>query len=126
MAVLIIGISASLYVHAQQSTIENDIDSVIINGIEFQTKDFFNKISIKTIETNDGEKTGIPLDEMLQYAGISCISCHEYTFKASDGYQQSVTWEHISKGVFTDEKSIFFPDLARTFWVINIIEVKVN
>lgn len=126
MAVLIIGISATIYVHAQQSTVQHDPDSLIINDTVFQKTEFFSTLSIKTIETNDGEKTGIPLNQMIQHVGISCPSCHEYTFIASDGYQQTVTWEHMNKGVFTEEKSVFFPDLAHAFWVKNVIKIEVN
>lgn len=126
MIILIIGIGASLYVHAQQSMIEDNQEFIIINGEMIHITQLFETISLKTIETDDGEKTGLPINEVINKSSITCPSCYKYTFIASDGYQQTVEWHHITKGVFTNENHVFFPNLAHAFWVKDIIEIKVE
>jgi len=126
MIVLIIGMSATLYVHAQQSTIQNDTEMIIINESTYTLSELFASISSETIETDDGAKTGIPTDEIINHCAIDCPSCHTYTFISSDGYQQTVTWEHMQQGVLSEEIRVFFPDVAHAFWVRDIIEIEVD
>jgi len=126
MIVLIIGIGATFYVNAQQSMIAEYQEFITINGENIDTRQLFQTISLKTIETDDGDKTGIPIDAIINISSITCPSCNTYTFIASDGYQQTVEWLQIQKGVFTDKNQVFFPGLAHTFWVRNIIEIKVE
>ena len=124
--VLIIGMSATLYVHAQQSTIETSTEMITINGSSYKISELFTNIPDETIETDDGAKTGIPTDEIINHCAIACPSCHTYTFISSDGYQQTVTWEHMQQGVLSEEIRVFFPDVAHAFWVRDIIEIEVD
>ena len=126
MAVLLLGISATLYVNANQATINVNQDSIIVNGISYDVKTLFDQIEWKTIQTDDGERSGIPTDKLISYTNISCPSNHSYTFIATDGYQQTVPWEYIQQGVFTEEKRVFFPNLAHAFWVRDVFKIEVD
>jgi len=126
MVVLIIGIGATIYVTGQQSMTKYAEGTLLINGEHIDIQYLLQTVSYKTIETDDGEKTGIPIEEIIKETSILCPSCHTYTFIASDGYQQTVEWEHIQKGVFSEEYRVFFPGLAHAFWVRDIIEIKVE
>jgi len=112
MVILVIGISASIYVHAQQSQKTESQGRLFINKVSIDINELFSTFQLKAIETDEGEKIGISTDEIIQRNGIECPSCHSYTFVASDGYQQTVTWEYMQKGVLTEESRVFFPDLA--------------
>ena len=126
MAVLLIGTFSTLYVHATQSSTLSTGNSIIINDVEYNTEQFFDLFASTTIQTDDGEKTGISLNELIGFTGISCPSCHDYCIIAADGYQQTVTWENMQKGIFTEENRVYFPGLAHTFWVRNIVEIEVK
>ena len=82
--------------------------------------------NIETIDTDEGEKTGIALDEVIKSAFIGCIDCNDYTIKAKDGYQQTLSWNVIKTGVLTENKRVFFPDTAQSFWVRDVVEIEVK
>lgn len=129
--VLIIGSSSSLYVYATQNETSNinsdNFDrSIIIGENEILISYAFENIEEITIETDDGEKTGIPTDELIVLSGIECPSCHKYTIKAEDNYQKTVNWENMQNGILTKESRVYFPDLAHAFWVRDVIEIEVN
>jgi hypothetical protein len=124
--VLIIGSASAVYVHAVQSSQLNDPTTIIINNEIFQVDTIFNQFSNTTIVTDDGEKTGVKLSLLLLSTDLPCPSCHMYTMKASDGYQQTVTWDDMEKGVLTMQKRTYFPDLAHSFWIRDIISIEVN
>ena len=126
MIVLIIGIGANLYVSGQQSMMKEAKGTLMVNGEYVDIAYLLQTVLAITIETDDGEKTGIPIGTIIQETAITCPSCHSYTFIASDGYQQTVGWGNIQKGVFSEEHQVFFPNLAHTFWVRDVIEIKVE
>jgi len=120
--VLSIGIISALYVNASQT----NKDTITINGDEYSFDELSMISSIITIQTNDGEKTGYSLEDIIQYTGISCTNCHEYTIKAADSYQQTVSWSVMKTGILTEENRVFFPDTPHSLWVRDIIEIEVN
>jgi hypothetical protein len=126
MVVLIIGSVSTIYVHANQSVHNYESESIIINNHSFEITTIFDIYSNITIETDIGEKTGISLSEILLSTEIDCPSCHSYTIKATDGYQQTVNWDDIQQGILTIEKSTYFPHLAHAFWVKDIKEIEVK
>jgi hypothetical protein len=120
VVILISGISTG-YVYATQI----DKDTITINGGEYTIDQLFYMAETKTIQTIDGEKTGVSLDDIIFKAGIACPSCHKYTIKASDGYEKTVDWDIMKTGVLADYKKVFFPNTAKAFWVGDIIEIEV-
>ena len=83
MVVLLIGISSAIYVHANQI----NKDTITINGSEYSIDEVFSIAEPKTIETDEGVKTGVSLEDLLIKTGVSCTRCNDYTFKGKDGYQ---------------------------------------
>jgi len=130
MAVLIIGIISTIFVNANESSEKLSDATIKINGNQYdftQLNQYFKNI---TIETDDGEKTGIPLEKIISFSGINCPSCNKYTFIARDPYQQTVLWKDVKTGVLTFDNKynlrVYFPNLAHTFWVYNLKEIEVN
>ncbi len=126
MIILIIGSISTLYVHANQSSQSENLEIIIINNHSFEIQTLFEMFSNTTIETDDGEKTGILLSEILLSTDIDCPSCSSYIIKASDGYQQTVNWDDIQQGILTMEKRSYFPHLAHAFWVRDIVQIEVK
>jgi hypothetical protein len=122
MIVLLIGIFSTIYVHANQ--IEKD--TIRINGRDFTLEQLFTNEVVRVIETDEGVKTGIALDQIIIKSGVGCTSCYDYTIKAKDGYQQTVKWDIFKTGILTDYGKIYFPDTAHSFWVRNVIEIEVK
>lgn len=122
MSVLLIGISSAIYVHATQV----NKDTISINGHEYTINQLFSMGTLRTIKTDDGEKTGAALDELMSKVGVSCLSCHNYVIKAKDRYQQTVSWDIMKTGILTDYGRVYFPDTAHAFWVHDVVEIEVK
>jgi hypothetical protein len=122
MVVLLIGIFSTIYVDANQI----QKDTIEINEQNFTLEQLFSDGKELTIETDEGEKKGISLEDIIIDVGIGCVQCHDYTIKAKDGYQQTVGWDILRTGILTDNKRVFFPDTAHSFWVRDVIEIEVN
>jgi len=122
-AIIIIAISifSSIYVYATHV----DKDTITIGDLEYTIDELFALVDEKAIETVEGEKTGISLEDLISKVGIGCPSCHEYTIKAADGYEQTVEWDILQTGILADIGRVFFPDTPKKFWVGDIIEIEV-
>jgi hypothetical protein len=120
--ILLIGTSSAIYVHATQI----NKDTITINGGEYTIDQLFSMVEIRSIETDEGEKTGIALDDLLVKVGVGCPSCHKYSIKAKDKYQQTVNWDVMKTGILTENSRVFFPDTAHSYWVRDVIEIEVK
>jgi flagellar basal body L-ring protein FlgH len=58
--------------------------------------------------------------------GVSEPEQHQYTLKASDGYEKTVTWENMKNGLLTKDRESIFSDLPKAFHVKDIITIEVN
>jgi hypothetical protein len=119
MIVLLIGIFSTLFVHATQI----NKDTILINKQEYTIDEIFSISTSMTIQTDEGEKYGASLEDLITKTSTDCASCYEYTIKAKDGYQQTVQWDIIKKGVLTKESKVFFPDTPHSLWVYDVIEI---
>lgn len=122
ISVLLLGIFSALYVNATQI----NKDSITINGNEYNMNQIFSMCTKRSIETDEGEKIGIALDDLMSKVGVNCPACHNYVIKAEDKYQQTISWDILKTGVLTDYGRVFFPDTAHTFWIRNVIEIEVK
>jgi len=122
MILLLIGVFSSIYVHANQV----NKDTININGNEYTIDEIFSLAKTKTIETDEGEKTGASLEELMSKVGVSCSSCSIYTFKAKDGYQQTVDYKTLKTGILTENSRVYFPNTAHALWVRDVIEIEVK
>jgi hypothetical protein len=130
MIVLLLGIGSTVYVHAlrtDKTTTDNEAHITIYDQI-FTLEGLFSQVKIRTISTDEGDKTGIALDQLITLVGIECPSCYTYTIKAFQPhpYQQTVTWEMMQQGILTDYSRVYFPDVAHAFWVHNVEEIEVT
>ena len=124
MTVLLIGSFAAIYVNANQISVEKD--TILINNQKFNTKELFESVQTQTIQTDEGNKTGLALDKLIIFSGVNCPSCHKYTIKAKDPYQKTVNWDDMKKGVLTDYERVFFKDKAHAYWVCDVVEIEVK
>jgi len=122
MSVLLIGIFSAIYVHATQV----NKDTISINGHEYTIDTLFSIGIARTIKTDEGEKTGVALDDLMSKVGVSCLSCHSYIIKAKDRYQQTVSWDIMQTGILTDYDRVYFPDTAHAFWIRDVVEIEVK
>jgi len=120
--VILISVISTFYVYAT----EIDKDTITINREEYTIEHIFYLGTIKTIQTIDGEKNGVALDDLIQKIGIGCPSCFEYTIKGKDGYQKTVDWNIMKTGVLTEVKKVYFPNTPKAFWVGDIVEIEVK
>lgn len=130
MVVLLIGIISTIYVNANENQERSSDKIIMINGNIYSFIELSSVFQNITINTDDGEKTGLPLEKIISFAGVNCPTCKKYTFKANDNYQQTVLWKDVKTGILTYEKNhkarVYFPNLAQTFWVYKLIEIEVN
>ncbi len=126
IAILLIGTISTLYVHAANSSIAATGNNIMINNVQYSTIEFFEIFNSRVIQTDDGEKTGIPLDELIIFTAVSCPPCNEYRIIAADGYQQTVNWEMMQTGILTEDHRVFFPGLAHSFWVRNVVKIEMK
>jgi hypothetical protein len=122
ISVLLLGIFSALYVNATQI----NKDSITINGNEYNLNQIFSMCNKRLIETDEGEKTGVALDDLMLKVGVNCPACHNYVIKAEDKYQQTVSWDILKTGILTDYSRVIFPDTAHTFWVRDVFEIEVK
>jgi len=122
MIVLLIGIFSTIYVYATQI----ETNTIKVNGQDYTLDQLFLIGEIRIIETDEGEKTGIALDDLMSKVGVGCTQCQKYTIKAKDKYQQTVDWDIMKTGILTDYGRVYFPDTAHTFWVRDVIEIEVK
>jgi hypothetical protein len=125
MILLIIGIFSAIYVHA---TMVNK-KTITIQGEEYTIDQLFSIGETKTIQTVEGEKTGVALDDLILKIGMGCPSCYNYVFKGGDGYQQTISWDLMEKGVLSKNRKIYFPESTKTakgLWVKDIVEIEVK
>ncbi len=122
LVVILVGGFSAIYVHATQV----NKDTITINEEEYTIDQIFYMSDSRTINTSDGEKSGIALDDLMFKVGVGCPGCHEYTIKAKDGYQKTVTWDFIKNGILTEDGRTFFSEGPRAYWVRDVVEIEVK
>lgn len=122
LIIIIMGGISTAYVYATQI----DKETITLNEQEYTIDQIFYIGKTKTIQTIDGDKTGISLEDLILKSGVGCPSCHKYTIKAKDGYEKTVDWDIMKTGIITDFKKVFFPNTAKAFWVSDVVEIEVK
>jgi len=122
MVVLLIGTFSAIFVNATLV----DKNTITINGNEYSIEQIFSITESKEIETDEGKKSGISLEDLMIQSGISCLTCYKYTFKAKDGYQQTVDFDTLKSGILTKYNRVYFPNTAHALWVRDVIEIEVK
>lgn len=122
LIILIISGAAQAYVYVTQV----DKDTISINGNSYTIEQLFFIGKSKTIQTVEGEKTGVSLEDLISKVGIGCPSCYKYTIKGNGNYEKTVDWEILKTGVLADNKKVYFPDTPKNLWVGDIYEIEVK
>jgi len=120
LLILLIGSVSSIYVYATQTT----TNTLLVNGQHYTIDQLFSLTKPRTV--NESEYTGIALDDLMLKTGVSEPEQHQYTLKASDGYEKTVTWENMKNGLLTKDRESIFSDLPKAFHVKDIIIIEVN
>ena len=119
---LLVGTASAVYVEVNKISTY----TIKINGQEYSIEELFNLGEIITINTDEGEKTGISIESLIIKSNIGCPSCFIYIIKGADGFQQTVEWEIMKTGILTDYPRVYFPDTAHKFWVKGVYEIEVK
>ncbi len=105
-----------------------DADTIEVNGHLFTWKQPFHIID-ETVTMQDAENNtieGIYLSDVVNITGLTDQGTHGYDLQAGDGYNQTVTWEDMTKGLLVEEeKKCFFPHLSKKYHVSDIIKIEV-
>jgi len=117
LIVLLIGSLSSVYVYATQINSEY----IKVNGQDYTIDQLFFIGKKRTFDTY----SGIALDDLIVKTGVSNPEKHEYTIIAADGYQKTVKWENMEKGLLTKDGQSIFDGLAKAFWVKDIVKIEV-
>jgi hypothetical protein len=120
LILLFIASSSSLFVYASQTT----TDTLLVNGQHYTIDQLFSLAKPRMF--NDSQYIGIALDDLMLKVGVANPERHTYTFKGSDGYEKTVTWENLQNGLLTKNRESVFPDLPKAFRVKEIVTIGVN
>lgn len=125
IALLLVSIASNLYVHGiKKDSLSGCIE---VNGINICFTEMYEKIGIRTIHntiTNESY-TGIPLDKIIELAGVREPEKYSYTIVGSDGYRKTVEWEDLTQGVLTEEYRVAFENLPKAFMVKDVVKIEV-
>ena len=120
LLILLIGSVSSIYVYATQAT----TNTLLVNGQHYTMDQLFSLAQPRSF--NESQYSGIALDDLMLKTGVSEPEQHQYTLKASDGYEKTVTWENMKNGLLTKESESVFSDLPKAFRVKDIITIEVK
>ncbi len=119
-AALVLILSFSLLAHNELS--KEETETITVNGKQYD----WNKIYGEFPTTNIDSHEGILLSEIINDTGLKNPSNHEYKITASDGYQKTVSWSNMRNGLLVKkDKRVVFPELAKAFWVENVVKIEV-
>ena len=125
LSFLVIGIVSNIYVYSHQ--IEKG-DFITIGNKKLYINDIFEKCNIKSIEVKKSIKenySGAILSDIINVSGIKNPEIHKYTIVGSDGYQKTVEWNDMEKGILTKNKRVIFSHLPGAFWVRDVVKIEV-
>jgi hypothetical protein len=121
LAIILLGAGSTLYVNAIQ--IDSDMITIYDQAYTFDQLVFI--AESRSLETFQGEEfSGLALDDLVRKAGVPNLEKHEYTIIGADGYQKTVSWEHMQDGVLTKERMVVFSQLAKAFRVKDVVTIE--
>jgi hypothetical protein len=93
-----------------------------VNGKEYEWETLYDDFEIMTVDGHEG----VSVKNVIIDSGISEPEGKSFRFKGSDGYQKEVPWDDVRTGLLNkDDKKVIFPDLAKAFWVRDLVEIEV-
>jgi predicted Zn-dependent protease with MMP-like domain len=106
-----------------------DVDTIEVNGHLFTWKQPFHILD-ETVEMKDQDNNtveGIYLSDLVNLTALSDQETHTYDLQAADGYNQTVTWEDMKKGILLEnEDKCVIAHLSKKFNVSDLIGIEVR
>jgi hypothetical protein len=105
---------------------ESNETVITINGIEYTIQEIFEDFSTETVTASNEETyEGVPLEDLLEDAGVENIEDWQYRISATDNYVKEVTHLDIQEGILVEERVMtVFPDLPGKYRVYDIISIE--
>ena len=100
-------------------------DYLEVNGEKISFDKIFERCQIKEIEAMGENYSGASLSCIINLSKVDEPESHEYTIIGADGYQKTVKWEDMKKGILTEEKRVIFPHLRKAYWVGDVVKIEV-
>lgn len=96
-----------------------------VNGVKLSFDEIFEKCPEKEIEAMEENYAGVSLSCILNLTKIENPEEHEYAIIGADGYQKTVSWDDMKKGILTKEKRVIFPHLRKAYWIGDVVKIEV-
>jgi len=124
-SLLLVSIASNLYVGGVENSVSTGC--IDVNGVKVCFIELYEKIGTITIHnsiTNESY-TGVPLDKIIEFAGVKNLEKHSYVIIGADGYRKTVKWEDMTRGVLTEEGRVAFEHLPKAFMVRDVVKIEV-
>ena len=122
---LLVSIASNLYVGGVENSVSTGC--IDVNGVKVCFIELYEKIGTITIHnsiTNESY-TGVPLDKIIEFAGVKNLEKHSYVIIGADGYRKTVKWKDMTRGVLTEEGRVAFEHLPKAFMVRDVVKIEV-
>jgi len=126
-AIFLLGMSIAFNIYVCETKEEFSAGCIDVNGKEVCLDELYMKFGTKTIHnsiTNESY-TGVPLDKIIEFAGVKNLENHSYVIIGADGYRKTVKWEDMARGVLTEEGRVAFEHLPKAFMVKKAVKIEV-
>ncbi len=93
-----------------------------VNGKEYDWNTLYDEFDIARVDGHEG----VLIIDVLSDSGVRDPEGKNFRFMGADGYQKEVPWEDVQNGVLDrEEKKVILPNLAKAFWIKDLVEIMV-
>ncbi len=118
---------SSLAVYAYSLTPIGDTSLLVVDGNQYTWDELGGMFAEVNFVIDEDEYVGYSMADIILDAGIEDHQGASYKFIGADGYQKDVQWKDIENAFITDiDHKAVFPGLTKSFWVRDLIEIRVN
>ena len=120
MAMMILFGTLGALVYNAMNTQSTDV--LTVNGKEYDWNTICDEFDLTRVDGHEG----VLLIDVLIDSGVKDPEGKNFRFIGADGYQKEVPWEDVQNGVLDrEEKKAILPNLAKAFWVRDLVEIQV-
>lgn len=81
---------------------------------------------VEMIDEDNNTVTGVYLSSVVNLTGLSNPETQQFNLVGEDGYNKTVTWEDMTKGILDEEnEKCFFPHLSKEYHISDIARIEV-
>ena len=117
----VVVILGSFSVLAYNTFNDRSTDTITVNGKVYSYSELFSRFPHKTMNGYEG----VGLSDLVNDTGLEEPEGYQYRLIGSDGYEKTVDWSDMEKGIIRLDRTSYFPDLPRQFYVKNLVEIEV-